>query len=190
MIAGVDEVGRGPLAGPVVAATVVLDPDSPISGLKDSKKLSPKKREILAEKILQSAYSYSLGRAEPEEIDEINILQASLLAMKRSLDNLDCVPDLIMVDGIHAPDTSIAVETVIGGDDKIQEISAASILAKVTRDRELIQLDKEYPEYGFARHKGYPTKLHIQALEKYGPLEFHRKSYAPVARLATNKRSG
>lgn len=181
MIAGVDEVGRGPLAGPVVAAAVVLDPNAPISGLKDSKKLSPRKREILAEKILQFAYSYALGRAEVEEIDEINILQASLLAMKRSLDGLDCVPDLIMVDGIHAPETKIAVQTVIGGDDKIQEISAASILAKVMRDRELIQLDKEYPEYGFARHKGYPTREHIEAIRKYGVLPIHRKSFRPVA---------
>lgn len=181
MIAGVDEAGRGPLAGPVVAAAVILDPNHPIDGLRDSKKLSPKRRETLAALIRKHSLSFAVGRAEVEEIDRLNILQASLLAMERALQGLQVDPHLVMVDGIHAPRTVWVVETVIKGDDKIPEIAAASILAKVTRDQEMILLDREHPEYGFARHKGYPTQAHVEAIRQYGVLPVHRKSFRPVA---------
>lgn len=181
MIAGVDEVGRGPLAGPVVAAVVILDNDRPISGLRDSKKLSARRREVLSLEIKELALDYAFGRAEAYEIDEINILQASLLAMERALTGLSVVPDLVMVDGMYAPKTSLSVETVIDGDNIIQEISAASILAKVARDEEMILLGEQFPQYGFERHKGYPTKAHIQALRQHGVLPMHRRSFRPVA---------
>ena len=181
MIAGVDEVGRGPLAGPVVAAVVVLDKDRPISGLKDSKKLSAKRREALSLEIKELALDYAFGRAEVDEIDEINILQASLLAMERALLGLSVSPELVMVDGIYAPRTALPVETVIDGDNIIAEISAASILAKVARDEEMILLGKQFPQYGFEKHKGYPTKAHILALREYGVLPMHRRSFRPVA---------
>jgi len=182
-IAGVDEVGRGPLAGPVVTAAVILDPNKPIEGLADSKKLSEKRREQLEPIIKANALAWSLGRCEAEEIDEINILQATLLAMKRAVEALDIKPTHALVDGNKAPDLACSVTTIIKGDQKEQCISAASILAKVARDREMVEMDKLYPGYGLAKHKGYPTKQHQQALMKLGVTEIHRRSFKPV-RLA------
>jgi len=180
MIAGVDEVGRGPLAGPVIAAAVILDPARPIEGLKDSKKLSEKRRNELDLLIRTQALAFAIGRAEAEEIDRINILQASLLAMQRAIEALGEMPDRVLVDGIHAPLVRMPVETVIKGDSKIAEISAASIIAKVARDREMMQFNEVYPEYGFASHKGYPTRLHLEAIREHGVLPIHRKSFRPV----------
>jgi ribonuclease HII len=183
LIAGVDEVGRGPLAGPVVAAAVILDPVRPINGLADSKKLSEKKRHHLAEQIIDRAHAWSLGRAEVEEIDQINILQASLLAMRRAVEGLEIQPHRALVDGNRLPELPCPAEAVVGGDDSIEAISAASIIAKVTRDREMVQLDRQYPGYGLAQHKGYPTKAHLQALRELGVSEIHRRSFGPVRRL-------
>ncbi|MES9858193.1 MAG: ribonuclease HII [Sedimenticola sp.] len=183
-IAGVDEVGRGPLAGAVVAAAVILDPAQPIAGLADSKKLSEKRREALAEEIKQKALSWALGRSETEEIDEINILQASLLAMRRAVEALDTVPDHALIDGNRCPSgLPCSAEAIIGGDGSEQAISAASIIAKVARDHEMVELDERYPGYGLARHKGYPTKVHIEALQRLGVSEIHRRSFGPVKRL-------
>lgn len=184
LIAGVDEVGRGPLAGPVVAAAVILHPQRPIAGLADSKTLSEKRREQLSELIREQAHSWSLGRAEVEEIDRINILQASLLAMKRAVEGLPRMPALARVDGKHAPRLGCRVETVVGGDALVEAISAASIIAKVARDREMVELDSRYPGYGFARHKGYPTKQHLEGLQTLGVTPIHRRSFAPVKRLS------
>jgi ribonuclease HII len=183
LVAGVDEVGRGPLAGPVVAAAVILHPDRPIEGLADSKKLSEKRREQLSELIRQQAHSWCLGRAEVEEIDRINILQASLLAMKRAVEGLPDLPGLALVDGRHAPQLACRVDTVIGGDALVEAISAASIIAKVARDREMVDLDNRYPGYGLARHKGYPTRQHLAGLQTLGVSPVHRRSFAPVRRL-------
>jgi ribonuclease HII len=183
LVAGVDEVGRGPLAGPVVAAAVILHPDRPIEGLADSKKLSEKRREQLSELIREQAHSWCLGRAEVEEIDRINILQASLLAMKRAVEGLPGLPGLALVDGKHAPQLACRVDTVIGGDALVESISAASIIAKVARDREMVELDNRYPGYGLARHKGYPTKQHLEGLQTLGVSPIHRRSFAPVKRL-------
>jgi len=180
MIAGVDEVGRGPLAGSVIAAAVILDPARPIDGLKDSKKLSEKRRDELDLVIRERAIAFAIGRAEAEEIDQINILQASLLAMKRAIEALEKTPVRVLVDGVHAPLVTMPVETIIKGDSKIPEISAASIIAKVARDREMMQFDEVYPEYGFASHKGYPTRFHLEAIREYGVLPIHRKSFRPV----------
>lgn len=180
LLAGVDEVGRGPLAGAVVTAAVILDPNKPIEGLMDSKKLSDKKRELLAAEIKKKALAWALGRAEAEEIDQINILQATLLAMQRALAALPMTPDHVLVDGNRCPEYAGSIEAVVGGDGCVAEISAASILAKVARDNELILLDQQYPEYGFARHKGYPTKVHIEALHQHGVTPLHRRSFAPV----------
>ena len=180
--AGVDEVGRGPLAGPVVAAAVILNPDTLIIGLMDSKKLSAKKREILAIEITNKSLSWAIGRAETNEIDELNILQASLLAMTRAVTSLSIRPNHIMVDGLHCPRLEYSMEAVVRGDSKIPEISAASIIAKVFRDNEMIKMDSRYPGYGFAKHKGYPTKQHLLALEQLGVSPIHRYSYAPVKR--------
>lgn len=182
MTAGVDEVGRGSLAGSVVAAAVILDPHHPIRGLMDSKKLSKKKRNILAMEIREKAVAFALGRAEHGEIDSINILQASLLAMKRAVESLSVQPELVLVDGLYCPDLVHKTEAIIEGDSKIPAISSASIIAKVARDDEMIALDNEYPGYGFAQHKGYPTKFHIQALNELGISPIHRKSFAPVKR--------
>ena len=189
LIAGVDEAGRGPLAGPVVAAAVILDPITPILGIKDSKKLSENKREELFTIICSSALAWSIAQTEVDEIDTLNILQATLLAMQRAVLKLKIQPIKVLVDGNKAPSLPYETEAIIDGDNKVKAISAASILAKVARDRQLIELDKLYPEYGFAKHKGYPTKAHIQALQTYGPCACHRRSYAPVRRatlLASN----
>ncbi|WP_207906972.1 ribonuclease HII [Cocleimonas flava] len=179
-VAGVDEVGRGPLAGAVVAAAVILDPKKHIEGLADSKKLSEKKRNELNIEIREKALCWSLGRAEVDEIDDINILQASLLAMKRAVEGLSILPDHVKIDGNKGIDMDISMETIIKGDSKVASISAASIIAKVARDKEMTELDLLHPEYGFARHKGYPTKQHREALIKYGALSEHRKSFKPV----------
>ena len=178
-----DEVGRGPLAGPVVAAAVILDPDNPISGLTDSKLLSAKKRELLSGEIKQSALAWALGRAEVEEIDEINILHASLLAMKRAVEALSITPDHVKVDGNRCPDLNCSMEAIVKGDLTEPEISAASIIAKVARDKEMMDLDTLYPGYGFASNKGYPTKQHREALIQHGVLSIHRRSFAPVKKL-------
>jgi len=175
LIAGVDEVGRGPLAGPVVAAAVILNEH--IEGIADSKLLTPKKRELLFREIQKHAIAFAIGRAEVAEIEAINILQASLLAMKRAVDGLKVQPDHVKVDGQFCPKVNCSVEAIIGGDRTVYVISAASILAKVIRDREMIAYDKQYPEYGFAAHKGYGTKQHFLALEKYGPTPLHRRSF-------------
>ena len=179
-MAGCDEVGRGPLAGDVVAAAVILDPENPIEGLDDSKKLSEKRRELLFDEIKIKAKSWFIARASVEEIDRINILQASLLAMTRAVEGLHIQPEHVLVDGNKLPKWKYAAEAVVKGDSRVAAISAASILAKVTRDREMILLDKEYPGYGFADHKGYPTQIHMDALDKLGVTEIHRRSYAPV----------
>ena len=182
-IAGVDEVGRGPLAGAVVTAAVILDPDKPIKGLDDSKKLTEKRREVLAAEIKNKALCYFIARAEHEEIDELNIFHATLLAMKRAVEGLTISPDKVLVDGKFCPDISFPCEAVIKGDSRVAAISAASIIAKVARDNEMITLDKKYPGYGFAKHKGYPTKVHIEALQKLGITPIHRKSYKPVQKI-------
>jgi len=183
LIAGVDEVGRGPLAGAVVAAAVILDPGRPIEGLADSKKLTEKRRLALEEQIKAQALAWSLGRAEPAEIDELNILQASLLAMRRAVEGLGMAPDHVLVDGNRSPQLTCSVEAIVGGDATVPSISAASILAKVARDREMVALDQRYPGYGLARHKGYPTKAHMEALAALGVSEIHRRSFGPVRRL-------
>lgn len=183
LIAGVDEVGRGPLVGAVVTAAVILDPNNPIEGLADSKKLSEKKRLLLAEEIKAKALCWSLGRAEPEEIDQLNILHATMLAMQRAVAGLNIQPDFVLVDGNRIPTLPMPAQAVIKGDSLVAEISAASILAKVARDQEMAELDVQYPEYGFAKHKGYPTKLHFEKLEQLGATPFHRKSFAPVKKI-------
>ncbi|ROS01034.1 RNase HII [Sinobacterium caligoides] len=182
LTAGVDEVGRGPLAGDVVTAAVILDPDQPIDGLNDSKKLSEKKRELLFDEIKQKSLSWAIGRASVEEIDQLNILQATMLAMTRAVEALPIQPDRVLVDGNRTPVWRYQSEAIIKGDGKVAEISAASILAKVTRDRELVELDKRHPEYGFAGHKGYPTKKHLDAIAEHGVLIEHRRSFGPVKR--------
>jgi len=181
-VAGVDEVGRGPLAGPVVTAAVILDPDQPISGLADSKALSEKKREILFDEIRKKAKAWAIGRAEVEEIDDINILQATMLAMQRAVAGLALQPKHVLVDGNRCPELPCTAEAIIKGDGKIPAISAASIIAKVTRDREMVLLDAEYPGYGLAGHKGYPTKAHMAALNDLGVTPIHRRSFSPVRR--------
>lgn len=182
-IAGVDEVGRGPLAGAVVAAAVILDPANPIAGLKDSKKLTEKKRQQLAEEIKAKALAWCIARAEASEIDEINILQASLLAMTRAVAGLSVQPHKVLADGNKKPTVSCECEAIIKGDQTVPEISAASIIAKVARDQEMLALDKVYPGYGFAKHKGYPTKDHLSALDKLGVTIIHRRSFGPVKAL-------
>ncbi|ARU27343.1 ribonuclease HII [Cellvibrio sp. PSBB006] len=185
LFAGVDEVGRGPLAWDVVAAAVILDPERPIDGLNDSKKLTEKRREFLFDEIQLHAKSWCIARATVVEIDQINILQASLLAMTRAVEGLHIQPEHVLVDGNKLPKWKYAAEAVVKGDSRVAAISAASILAKVARDREMLELDKQYPGYGFAEHKGYPTKVHMHALEKLGVTPIHRQSYAPVkARIA------
>lgn len=194
-IAGVDEVGRGPLVGDVVTAAVILDPENPIEGLMDSKKLSEKKRSQLAIEIKQKAIAWSIGRANPQEIDTLNILHATMLAMQRAVASLVVQPDFVLVDGNRCPtflttqssnitqESKIASQSVIKGDARVAEISAASIIAKVVRDDEMIALDKLHPEYGFAKHKGYPTKLHLEKIVEHGVLSCYRQSFKPVARV-------
>jgi len=180
LTAGVDEVGRGPLCGDVVTAAVILDPAKPIAGLKDSKKLTEKRREALFVEIQEKALSYCIARASVAEIDEINILQASLLAMHRAVAGLSIQPEYVLVDGNKVPKWPYRAEAVVKGDSRVPAIAAASILAKVTRDREMVALDSQYPGYGIAGHKGYPTKVHMEALQRLGVTPIHRRSYAPV----------
>jgi ribonuclease HII len=178
-LAGVDEVGRGPLAGDVFAAAVILDPFSKIDGLRDSKQLSAKRREILDASIREQAISFSVARAGVAEIDEINILQASLLAMQRAVKGLIVAPDFVLVDGNRSPGFDCPSEWLVKGDTRSDVIKAASIIAKVARDKEMEALDRRYPVYGLARHKGYPTAFHLAALREYGPSPIHRMSFAP-----------
>ncbi|PKO50196.1 MAG: ribonuclease HII [Betaproteobacteria bacterium HGW-Betaproteobacteria-20] len=187
IICGVDEAGRGPLAGAVYAAAVILNPEKPIPGLADSKKLSEKKRDFLSDEIKTKALAWAIASCSAQEIDEINILQASLLAMKRAIEMMqlqfDITPDLVQVDGNKRPKISLPCEAIVQGDSKVQAISAASILAKVARDAELYALDEIYPQYGFAKHKGYPTKFHLEMLTLHGISPIHRLSYAPIKKL-------
>lgn len=183
LLAGVDEVGRGPLAGDVVACAVMLDPDRPIPGLRDSKALTEARREALAEEIKAGALAWSLGRCSVEEIDRLNILQASMLAMWRAVDGLALRPEFVAVDGNRLPKWTYSAQAVVKGDARVEVISAASIIAKVTRDQELVALGQAYPGYGFDVHKGYPTPQHLAALAKLGPCAAHRRSFAPVRRL-------
>jgi len=182
-VAGVDEVGRGPLCGPVVTAAVILDPQRPIAGLNDSKRLTERKREALFVEIQEKALAWCIARAEVEEIDRLNILHATLLAMQRAVEGLSIQPDLALIDGNRCPELSMPSEAVVQGDGLVAEISAASILAKVSRDREMVLLDEQYPGYGIARHKGYPTPAHLKALQKLGPTPIYRRSFAPVRRF-------
>ena len=183
LVAGVDEAGRGPLAGPVIAAAVILGETGRITGLADSKKLSERRREQLAQVIRERALACSIGRADHLEIDRLNILNASLLAMRRAIDGLNIKPVRILVDGNRCPSTDYPVTAIINGDQTEACISAASILAKVSRDREMQEMDRRYPGYGFARHKGYPTPQHVKALSEIGPCPIHRRSFGPVQRL-------
>ncbi|HZJ94790.1 MAG TPA: ribonuclease HII [Thiopseudomonas sp.] len=182
-VAGVDEVGRGPLCGPVVTAAVILDPQRPIEGLNDSKRLTERKREALFVEIQEKALAWCIARAEVDEIDRLNILQATMLAMQRAVEGLSIQPDLALIDGNRCPVLSMPSEAVVQGDGLVAEISAASILAKVSRDREMVLLDEQYPGYGIARHKGYPTPAHLKALQELGPTPIYRRSFAPVRRF-------
>lgn len=181
LICGVDEAGRGPLAGAVFAAAVILDRRRPIHGLADSKKLSEKKRGQLATEIREHALAWFIARAEVEEIDRINILQASLLAMQRAVEGLTIAPCEALIDGLYCPKLALPCRAIVRGDSSVAEISAASILAKTARDADMLRLHLEYPQYGFDRHKGYPTAMHLEALRRHGVSEIHRKSFAPVA---------
>ena len=187
LLAGVDEAGRGPLCGPVVAAAVILDPENPIEGLRDSKKLSEKRREELAPIIKEKALAWSVAEVSAEEIDRINILQATLKAMKNAVETLSIQPTLVLVDGNRLPQLGIRAQAVVKGDDKVPAISAASILAKTYRDQKLRELDKIYPEYGFAKHKGYGVKAHLEAIRNFGVLPIHRKSFEPIASMLKDK---
>ena len=180
LLAGVDEVGRGPLAGDVVTAAVILDPRKPIDGLADSKKLTDKRRQLLAIEIREKAMCWHIARSTVAEIDSYNILQATMMAMVRAVDGLSISPEYVAVDGNRMPPWNYNGETVIKGDDKVAAISAASILAKVYRDSEMVAFDDEYPGYGFAGHKGYGTKQHMQAIQQLGPSPIHRKTFEPV----------
>ena len=182
LVAGVDEVGRGPLAGDVVAAAVILGEHFP-AGITDSKKLTPARREALSAEIKEQAVAWSLGRASVQEIDELNILEAALLAMKRAVEGLSIEPELVLVDGNRLPRWRYEARPIVGGDALEPAIGAASILAKVQRDSELMELDSQYPQYGFGRHKGYPTREHLDALKTHGVLDIHRRSFGPVKRL-------
>lgn len=183
LIAGVDEVGRGPLFGAVVTAAVILDPARPIKGLADSKRLTEKRREALFDEIQAKALAWCIARAEVEEIDRLNILHATMLAMQRAVAGLQVAPDYALIDGNRCPLLPCPAEAVVKGDSKVAAISAASILAKVSRDREIIALDALYPGYGLAGHKGYPTPIHLEALKRLGPTPLHRRSFAPVKAL-------
>ena len=186
-VCGVDEAGRGPLVGAVVAGAVVLDPAQAIQGLKDSKKLTPARREYLYEQIMQKAKAWGIGEASPQEIDDINILQATMLAMRRAIEDLSIRlgrwPDKALIDGNRCPELPISAEAIVKGDAKEPAISAASILAKVTRDRQMQILHERHPQYGFAQHMGYPTEAHFAALKQYGACAEHRRSFSPVRKV-------
>jgi len=186
-VCGVDEAGRGPLVGAVVAGAVVLDPNNPIEGLKDSKKLTAARREYLYEQIIEKAKAWGVGEASPLEIDQINILQATMLAMRRAIEDLanrlGAWPDKALIDGNRCPELPIAAEAIVKGDSKEPAISAASIVAKVTRDRQMMSLHERHPEYGFAQHMGYPTEAHFAALKQYGACDQHRRSFSPVRKV-------
>lgn len=186
-VCGVDEAGRGPLVGSVVAGAVVLDPNNPIVGLKDSKKLTPARREFLYEQIMEKAKAWGVGEASPAEIDDINILQATMLAMRRAIEDLSnrlgAWPDKALIDGNRCPELPISAEAIVKGDTKEPAISAASIIAKVTRDRQMQELDMRHPQYGFAQHMGYPTEAHFAALKQFGICEEHRRSFSPVRKV-------
>ena len=186
-VCGVDEAGRGPLVGAVVAGAVVLDPNNPIEGLKDSKKLTAARREYLYEQIIEKAKAWGVGEASPLEIDQINILQATMLAMRRAIEDLanrlGAWPDKALIDGNRCPELPIAAEAIVKGDAKEPAISAASIVAKVTRDRQMMSLHERHPEYGFAQHMGYPTEAHFAALKQYGACDQHRRSFSPVRKV-------
>jgi len=181
LVAGVDEAGRGPLAGPVVAAAVILDPDAPIAGLADSKVLSAPRRDVLAAAIRVRALAWCVALADVDEIDALNILGATMLAMRRAVEGLDPAPDEALIDGNRCPPLACRARAIVKGDRDVASISAASILAKTVRDAMLVELDARYPAYGFARHKGYPTPDHLAALARFGPCPAHRRSFAPVA---------
>jgi len=187
LIAGTDEAGRGPLVGSVVAAAVILDPARPIEGLNDSKKLTAKRREALYKLIIENALAWHIAEASAAEIDEINILWASMLAMKRAVEGLTVRPDLVLVDGNRCPELDMPAKAIVGGDALEQNIGAASILAKVERDRQMVELHQDFPVYGFDKHKGYPTKAHMQALAEHGAIAQHRRSFAPVRKLLLNE---
>jgi ribonuclease HII len=187
LLAGVDEVGRGPLAGDVVTAAVILDPAKPITGLADSKKLTERRRQQLAIEISEKALFWHIARASIAEIDQYNILQATMMAMVRAVDGLELRPEYVAVDGNRMPDWNYSGETVVKGDDKVPAISAASIIAKVCRDNEMCMFDQQYPGYGFAAHKGYGTKQHIQAIKQLGPSPIHRHSFEPVKSMLATK---
>ena len=180
LVAGVDEVGRGPLCGAVVTAAVILDPRRPILGLNDSKKLTEAKRELLYEEICEKALAWCIARAEVDEIDRLNILHATMLAMQRAVEGLSIVPKLALIDGNRCPQLAVPLAPVIQGDAKVPAIAAASILAKVSRDREMSAFELIYPGYGIGGHKGYPTPVHLEALSRLGPTPIHRRSFAPV----------
>ena len=182
-VAGVDEAGRGPLAGPVVAGAVILDPENPIAGLDDSKRLSASRRERLFDEIQEKALAWAVASASVAEIDSINILQATMLAMARAVNALQPTAEHALIDGNRCPELSCPAQAIVRGDSKVAAISAASILAKVTRDREMQALDVMYPGYGLAQHKGYPSKAHVAALERLGASPIHRRSYAPVRKV-------
>lgn len=186
MICGVDEAGRGPLCGSVVAAAVILDPARPIAGLADSKKLSERRRERLAPLIRSHALAWSVAEASVAEIDRLNILHATMLAMKRAVEALAVTPHEVLVDGNRCPDLALPVRAIVNGDSLEAAISAASILAKTVRDEQMRQLDRLYPQYGFASHKGYPTAAHLAALKRYGVTELHRRSFGPVRQIVAN----
>ncbi|MBU3616968.1 ribonuclease HII [Polynucleobacter sp. JS-Polo-80-F4] len=190
-VCGVDEAGRGPLVGAVVAGAVVLDPNNPIEGLKDSKKLTAARREYLYEQIMEKAKAWGVGEASPAEIDEINILQATMLAMRRAIEDLTtrlgAWPDKALIDGNRCPELPIAAEAIVKGDSKEPAISAASIVAKVTRDRQMMSLHDLHPEYGFAQHMGYPTEAHFVALKQFGACDQHRRSFSPVRKVLENQ---
>ncbi|CAM3729967.1 Ribonuclease HII [Pseudomonas reidholzensis] len=189
LVAGVDEVGRGPLCGAVVTAAVILDPNRPILGLNDSKKLTEAKREALFDEICEKALSFCIARAEVDEIDRLNILQATMLAMQRAVEGLSVTPKLALIDGNRCPKLDVPSAPVVQGDAKVPAIAAASILAKVTRDREMSAFELIYPGYGMGGHKGYPTPVHLEALARLGPTPIHRRSFAPV-RAAYEAREG
>ncbi|MFH4542022.1 ribonuclease HII [Vibrio alginolyticus] len=184
LVAGVDEVGRGPLVGDVVTAAVILDPNNPIEGLNDSKKLTEKKRMALLPEIKEKALAWAVGRCSPEEIDQLNILQATMVAMQRAVAGLQVQPDLVLIDGNRCPELPMDAQAVVKGDLRVAEISAASIIAKVVRDQEMEELDKLHPQFGFAKHKGYPTKAHFEAIEQHGVISEHRKSFKPVKKAS------